>query len=537
LAKHNNLKFLNTREIDNLLVKTTENAKILGDKRAEAFALGDRGRLYELTAELSSAENYTQQAIATISNNDAADISYQYFWQLGRIYKTQGNIQQAIPAYTKSYDALQSLRKDIATINPEVQFSFRDRVEPVYRELVALDLQDAELLETAGNKTASQTRLIQAREVVESLQIAQLNNFFREACIEAKPQQIDAIDPQSAVIYPIILPDKLGIILSLPKKPLRLYQTNVPEAEITSVVEQIKDSLEAPSDRVEPLLFQLQQVYDWLIRPLEAELAQNRQIKTLAFVLDGDLRNIPMSVLHDGKQYLVEKYALASTPSLQLLDPQPLTNLELTALTAGLSKIRANFDPHRDFEDLPQVAAELKQIGDIGIADRSLLNNQFTRNALKQNINTSGSPIVHLATHGEFSSKAEDTFILSWDERINIQQLDDLLRDDSLKRRRSIELLVLSACQTASGDKRATLGLAGVAVKAGARSTVATLWSVVDESTAKIMGEFYRQLELAGKTQSNKAEALRQAQLTLLKDPKFHHPHFWSPFILVGNWR
>lgn len=165
------------------------------------------------------------------------------------------------------------------------------------------------------------------------------------------------------------------------------------------------------------------------------------------------------------------------------------------------------------------------------------MNNQFTRKALKQNITASGSPIIHLATHAKFSSKAEDTFILSWNERINIKELDDLLRDDTFNRKNDIELLVLSACETASGDPRATLGLAGVAVQAGARSTLATLWSVVDDSTAKIMNEFYQQLEQTGTTQANKAEVLRQAQLTLLKDKKFNHPHFWSPFILIGNWQ
>jgi CHAT domain-containing protein len=244
-----------------------------------------------------------------------------------------------------------------------------------------------------------------------------------------------------------------------------------------------------------------------------------------------------MSVLHDGKQYLVEKYALALTPGLQLLDPKPLTAIQLDAITGGISKVRPDFAPHQNFGDLPKVAEELQTISKIGLTKSSLLNDQFTKQALKQNITASGSPIVHLATHAKFSSKAEDTFILSWDGQINIKELDDLLRDDTFNRKNDIELLVLSACETASGDPRATLGLAGVAVQAGARSTLATLWSVVDESTAQIMGEFYRQLQKSDTTKANKAEILRQAQLTLIKDQKFNHPHFWSPFILVGNWQ
>jgi CHAT domain-containing protein len=523
-------------EIEQILVNATQQAQTLGDQRIEAYAWGTLGRLSEITGAYSTAETQTKKALNLVSNYNAADIAYQYFWQLGRIQKKQERIPEAIAAYTKAYDALQSLRSDLATINPEVQFSFRDQVEPVYRELVELDVKEARIREKAGNKAASQARLIQARDVVESLQVAQLNNFFREACIDANPQAIDAIDPQAAVVYPIILQDQLEILFSLPKQAPRLYQSNVSQTELENTVEAINNSLLSSAIPVKSLLPQYQQVYRWLIKPLEAELTKN-QVKTLAFVLDGALRNIPMSVLHDGKQYLVEKYALALTPGLQLLDPKPLTAIQLDAITGGISKVRPDFAPHQNFGDLPKVAEELQTISKIGLTKSSLLNDQFTKQALKQNITASGSPIVHLATHAKFSSKAEDTFILSWDGQINIKELDNLLRDDTFNRKNDIELLVLSACETASGDPRATLGLAGVAVQAGARSTLATLWSVVDESTAQIMGEFYRQLQKSGTTKANKAEILRQAQLTLIKDQKFNHPHFWSPFILVGNWQ
>ena len=531
-----NLQLPTVDRIRPILVNAGKQAKILGDRRIEAYAWGSLGKLYETIGEYSTAEKYTKQALNLVSNFDASDIAYQYFWQLGRIQKEQDNIPNAIAAYTKAYDALQSLRSDIATINPEVQFSFRDEVEPVYRELVELDVKYAQVLDTQGNQKDSQARLIQARDVIESLQVAQLNNFFREACIDAQPQVIDEIDPLAAVIYPIILQDELEILLSLPNQPPSLYKSNVSQTELEEQIEAIQKSLLSSAIPVESLLTHYQKVYNWLIQPLEAELSKN-QVKTIAFVLDGGLRNIPMSVLHDGKQFLVQKYALALTPGLQLLDPKPLTAIQLDAITGGISKVRPDFEPHRQFSDLPKVPEELDTIRKIGLSKRSLLNNQFTKQALKQNITASDSPIVHLATHAKFSSKAEDTFILSWDGQINIKELDDLLRDDTFNRKNDIELLVLSACETASGDPRATLGLAGVAVQAGARSTLATLWSVVDESTAQIMGEFYRQLQKSETTKANKAEVLRQAQIALMNDKQFNHPHFWAPFILVGNWQ
>lgn len=525
---------LSVTAIDTLLEDAALQARKMSNTRLEAYALGNRGHLAEIRADFPPAEAYTKKAINLVSNFDSPDVSYQYFWQLGRIENTKGQLQEAISAYTKAYDALQYLRSDLTAINPELQLSFRDRVEPVYRQLVELNLRYASFLKQAGREEEKTAQLIQARDVIESLQIAQLNNFFREACIEGNPQVIDEIDPNAAVIYPIILSNQLEILLSLPDKTPTLYRTSVTDSEISSTVELIKASLLSPNSITEAALPLYQQVYDWLVRPLEAQIIE-AGVNTIAFVLDGDLRNIPMSVLHDGEQYLVEKYAVALTPGLQLLDPKPITALELEAVTAGLSKIPEDFQ--QQFSPLPGVATELAQIKQIGLAKESLLNNQFTQKALKKEISTTGSPIIHLATHATFSSNPEDTFILAWDEPIKIAELDDMLRDDTFNREEAIELLVLSACETASGDDNATLGLAGVAVQSGARSTLATLWSVVDDSTAQIMSEFYTQLKQSGVTQANKAEALRQAQLALLNGDEFKHPHFWSPFILIGNWQ
>ncbi|MEO0844477.1 MAG: CHAT domain-containing protein, partial [Cyanobacteria bacterium J06643_5] len=131
-----------------------------------------------------------------------------------------------------------------------------------------------------------------------------------------------------------------------------------------------------------------------------------------------------------------------------------------------------------------------------------------------------------------FSSKAKDTFVLTWDDKIQVDDFNQLLQKNNDKE--AIELLVLSACKTAKGDERAILGLAGIAVRSGARSTIATLWSVRDKSTSEMMTQFYRNLT---QTNVSKAQALRQAQLSLLKNPKYKHPYYWSPFILVGNWQ
>jgi CHAT domain-containing protein len=335
---------------------------------------------------------------------------------------------------------------------------------------------------------------------------------------------IDRDDPTAAVIYPIILPDRLEVILKLPNRPLMHYKSAIAQDEVEKAIDTLRRNL-TTSFLVKRAQDSSRPVYDWLIRPAEEALAHS-QIKTLVFVLDGVLRNVPMAALYDGQQYLVQKYSIALTPGLQLLAPKSLERRELKALTAGLTQARLGFAP------LSNVANEVQEIQS-EVPSTVILDREFTSANFQDKLKSVSFPVVHLATHGQFSSQADQTFILTWDAPLYVKQLDNVLRDRNQTQPKAIELLVLSACQTAVGDKRAALGLAGVAVRAGARSTLASLWSINDRSTSILMSEFYREL---AKTNVSKAEALRQAQLTLLQNPQFKFPLYWSPFVLVGNW-
>ena len=529
-----------------ILATSIQQAKELGDLKAQSYALGYLGQIYEQTQQWSEAQRLTEEALLLAQSSNAPDIAYLWQWQLGRLLKVQAGegkansatYTSAIAAYKEAINTLNSLRNDLVATNLDLQFSFRESVEPVYRQLVGLLLQPpltppvappftkslTPPLSKGGLGGVSQENLQQAREVIESLQLAELDNFFREACLNARPEQIDRVDPKAAVIYPIILPDRLEVILSLPNQPLRHYATSIPQSELKSVLGKMRRALRRSAFDKERLPL-AQQVYDWLIRPAESDLAAS-EIKTLVFALDGELKNLPMAVLHDGQQYLLEKYSIALTPSLQLLEPRPLTREHIKLLLGGLSEARLGFSR------LPGVESEVKQIGS-KITAQVLLNQQFTSAALQDQINATPFSVVHLATHGQFSSNAENTFILAWDKPINVKELSGLLQARAKNERQPIELLVLSACQTATGDNRAALGLAGVAVRSGARSTLATLWSVDDQSTSSFMVEFYQALVQSNVT---KAQALRHAQLALLKQPQFRHPYYWAPFVLLGNW-
>lgn len=512
---------LENHRIAQILAIATQQADELNDPQAESYAMGMMGQLYERSQQWQEARYLTEKALFLAQASQADEIIYLWQWQLGRIWQQTGDRLQAIATYLEAVSTLGKLRNDLA-INPELQVAFQAQIEPVYRETLELLLQPS-----PNGDPPSQTHLKQARQTFESLQLAEIDNFFRQACLNVQPRKIDEIDPTAAVFHTMLLQNRVAVILSLPGQPLRYYQTELPPADITNSLDQMRQSF----NRVVPNTIReqvSQKIYDWIVRPAEVELTRH-QIKTLVFVADGELRNLPMAALYDGKQYLIEKYAVANNSGLQLLNPDSENDIsphKLELLGGGLTQAR------QGFSELPGVALELEEITRI-VPTQLFLDRRFTESNLKTQIDRLSFPVVHLATHGSFGSTLEDTFILTWDEKINAKELEMLLESRETPNSVPIELLVLSACQTASGDHKAVLGLAGIAVRSGARSTLASLWRVQDRSTAQLMVAFYQALS---QPDVSKAEALRQAQLQLLSDPQYAHPFFWSAFILAGNW-
>ncbi len=516
-----NTGFPDAQTIAQPLATAQQQARLLQDDRALSYALGSIGSLYKAKQQWPDAKQLTQQALMASQTANANDIAYRWQWQLGQILEAQGDRQGAIQAYQETVNILQSLRRDLVAINRDVQFSFREQVEPVYRELVSLLLAPDQATETDLEK------LVQARNVIEGLQIAELDNFFREACLDTQFQLDRVVDQahlSAAIFYTILLSDRLEVIVKLPQQPLSHYSARVDQPIIERTIETLLTEIKSPIV-TRPFKQASQQIYDWLIRPAETALQQS-QIETLVFVLDGSLRNVPIAALYDGQHYLLEKYSVALAPGLQLPDPKPLQRHNMQALLAGLSEARD------EFPALTNVTKEVTEI-EADIPSHVLLNQTFTVNNFQQAIDADTFPIVHIATHGKFSSNAAETFILAWDQRLDVNQLSTVLQTKETTTSEPIELLVLSACQTAAGDRRATLGLAGVAVRAGARSTIASLWNLDDDSGALLMSHFYDAFVNAP---ISKAEALRQAQQALLADPQYAAPRFWAPYVLLGNW-
>jgi CHAT domain-containing protein len=563
-----------TAKVEAIYQQALQQAQTLKDQVGESYVLGYLAQYYGQQGKIDQAIALTDEALrlaeAQNVNTDVREITYLWQAQMGQLLEQQGNNSEAISAYTAAFNTLQSLRTDLNANNQVVQFDFLQEVKPVYLKLANLLLQtdnQPQLLKSLTSinsnntqKISSNSNLELARQVIESLQLAELDNFFQDPCLstENTALTIDDLDPQAAVIYPIVLRDRLEIILSVPGKPLQKFTTAVAETTVNETLDLLYDSLYNQSidnsavnilstiplnpreleENTNTLLPALQQVYNWLIQPLAVEL-KSQQIQSLIFVLNGQLQNVPMAALYDGQQYLLEQYSVALAPSLQLINTQILPRNQVKVLAAGLSQqveIQGEI-----FPALSNVPEELKQIQTIFPQSRQLLNQEFTATSIGQQLQT-GFPVIHLATHAVFSSDPQKTFIVAGDRSIiDFNTFNSLLSSNKTTKP---ELIVLSACDTATGDERATLGLAGVAVRSGS-STLASLWSVGDASTAQLMSQFYREFN---NPKMKKVEALQKAQLSLIKSLRTNpplpelkqlppHPYFWAAYVLVGNWQ
>jgi CHAT domain-containing protein len=556
-----------------------------GEKRLLIQALIALGGLYEKQGRIREALSLTQSALRQAQTAQDHDLLLNLDWQLGRLFRAQGRSPEALAAYRRAVTHVEAIRLNIPVEYHDGRSSFRETLAPIY-----LGLADLLLLEARrGTDEEIQPLLLEARDTVELAKQTELEDFLGDRCLiqspwDAEPQRAD---PASAVLYPIILPDRLELLLDW-KGNIKQVSVDIPAEKLESTVKAFAEELRFAYGRFkEPAI----QLHRWLIEPIEAALRE-QGVHTLVVVPDGVLRLIPMAALYDGQKFLIERYATATSPALTLLAAAPGRKKEFKSLVAGLSepgpvltklpwphlrdmirpatndrtltrggmprRSRAlsdrlgtldllpmlsdmsdqRFIENPDFQTklrealaLPGVQQEIAQLRTRLESLTLLFNQDFTLERFKNRIKSASYPIIHIASHGIFGPNAETTFIMTYDDIIRIDELETMLK--AVPRQRSpVELLTFSACQTAEGDDRAPLGFSGMALRANARSAVGTLWPVDDEAAYTLMTSFYRNLLQSG---VSKSEALRQAQLELLKN-NLNHPYFWAAFILVGDW-
>ena len=378
--------------------------------------------------------------------------------------------------------------------------------------------------------------------------------------------------PGTVVIYPLVLEDKIWLLWAVKGKVIgKAKIDNVGRLKLNNEVLKLSSALKDSQSDVSALQASANQLYQWLLEPIEREfLEADIKINHLAFSLDRGLRYIPMEVLFDGKEYLIEKYTITTFISAALTDtvdrlPNELNQTKILGLGAANAP---GYDPLKHVPtEINNIVRENRPEDRQGIyPGDELLDDEFTYVSLRDNLR--GRKILHIATHGDFvpGSQNASYLVLGNGERLKIQG------EQSIKTLKNhlddVHLVVLSGCETAVGeatqrvktqvetkDSQGKIELEeGVEINAlsyyfilgGAKTVMASLWRVDDASTSQLMQRFY--CTLAQENQSlTKAEALRKAKMSLLHNTSidcessaaaqndFSHPYYWSPFILIGN--
>lgn len=498
------------------LSKADELAGKLNDTRAKSFSSGYLGKIYVSKGRLDEAMLLTNKAIYYAQQSNAPESEYIWHWQAGRIHKSQNSLDAAIASYRLAVEKLQLIRNKLPTTT-----AFKDILGPVFFELTDLLLQKPG---TLTDKSKVEDYLKEARQTMELLKTAELQDYFQDNCVTAlqsRVSSLDDINARTAVLYPIILKDRMEILLST-SKGMEHAVVNINEDELRTTINKFRVLLvDLNSDGY---LQYSKELYDLIIRPIQPTLEANN-IETLVIVPDSALRTIPLAALHDGKDFLIARYAIAVTPGLTLTDAKPLVREKLDVLVGGLT------ESVQGFSALPNVALEVDNIKNT-YTSTILMNKDYNVSGVETELTRTNFNIVHIASHAQFSSKPEETYLLAHEGKFTMDKLESLINKTKF-RDQPVELITLSACQTAAGDERAALGLAGIAIKAGARSALATLWFINDKASSLLVSDFYKNLK---NPDLSKAKALQQAQLNIMHQDKYQHPLFWSPFLLIGNW-
>ncbi|MBF0417589.1 MAG: CHAT domain-containing protein [Magnetococcales bacterium] len=506
-----------------LLIDAAQMARQAGDMRGESHARGYLGQLLGRLDRRDEAFSQTRQAIFLAETGAYPELLYQWQWSLGRLERQSERPERAVLRYREAIATLTPVRMKMPAVDPASGDPvFRRKVGPLYSELADLLLRGAD---AAGDDGERQRRLEDVRDVMEQFKTAELEDYLHSPCAIAVEGEAGLLHPApgTAIFYPIILEDRLELLLQTPAG-LSHHAVAVDAATFRREVLGFRHSLENYS-LGDQALDEGRRLYDRLIRPIEAELT-GAGIHTLLFLPDDVLRLVPLSALSDGQRFVLDWLAVGVVPGLRMTSRSGHGARGQSVLLAGLGK------PVNGFPALPGVAQEIAAVSAIYPAD-ILLDDHFIPSNVARGIRSGNFSIMHFSSHAVFRGDPRNSYILTYGGRLTLDELERFVRDGAGKGHK-IDLLTLSACETAAGDDRSALGLAGAAVKGGVRSVFGSLWPIADAAASSLLPEFYRALKDDG---ISKVEALRRAQMVLRTNPEFAHPSLWSPFVIVGDWQ
>jgi CHAT domain-containing protein/uncharacterized protein HemY len=538
--------------------------KEVGDRAGEGKTLNNIGVIYKSLGQYPKAIEYYQQSLAI--RKEVGDRSGEgtTLNNIGFVMDAQSQTNMAILFFKESVKVQESIRKDLKNLSREEQQSYTRTVAHTYRILAdrllkqgrvtealqVLDLLKIQELEDylkniKGNDiTAQGVQLLEPEKAISSqlskLNIEKIPELNRQLASQIKqlpkseinkvPAYLQNIPQRAVLIYPLILDDRLELIVFSSGSIPANYTIPIKKADLTILINEFRASLMDWGS--EDAIVSSKNLYDLLIKPIEAELKQ-ANTDTILYAPDSFLRYVPFAALYDGKQYLVEKYRINNLIAYSLFDSNynSLTNLRIYAGAFGGKAGERKFGQTA----LPASIPEVEYINATFPNTNKYIEQNFTAKTTKEKV--AGNSIVHFATHAEFSSQSPlDSYVLFGDgSKITLAEISELPLKDTA-------LIVLSACQTGIGKTLGSgaeiLGFGYQVQLAGAKASIASLWSVSDGGTQLLMQEFYKKLQ---KVNIAPSTALREAQLSMIHRPikagetNYNHPFFWSAFVVIGN--
>ncbi len=512
---------------------------------------------------------------------------------LGEILSKTKRPELSILFYKQSINVREAIRQDISKLDKDIQKSYLNTVEGSYRRLADLLLK--------------QGRIMEALQVLDLLKVQELQDFFKDVKGNEKTAQgiellneekeywqsfnkqnidlttantppilqqlrqtapaqniqlaaykdlqtrLQKLGSNSALLYPLILEDRLELVLFVPNAPPISRTVKVKQTELIKVAEQFREDIQKPNSLA--VLDPANKLYNWMIEPIANDLKQ-ANITTIIYAPDGVMRHVPLAALYDGKQWLVEKYRINYITALSLtnIDPQiqQAPRILAGAFTDRSGTVKIG-DNNISFSSLPAALPEVENLVTNFPNTTKLIDKDFNRKALDSD-KLNQYNIIHFATHAHLvAGSPEDSFVLlNNNEYVTLRQVKDWKLPN-------VGLAVFSACQTALGGKLSSgieiIGFGYQLQQAQARASIATLWEISDGGTQALMGKFYERMKLT----SSSAEALQQAQIDLIRsngkstdekragvritwqgikpevESQLNHPYYWAPFILIGN--
>ena len=532
-------------------------AKELKDRQGEGQSLSILGIVYQDLGKYDKAIDYYRQSLVIareIKDRASEGISFN---NIGALFTKQNQSDLAILFYKQSINVTESIRKDIRKLNKEEQRSYVETVSSSYKSLASLLLNQGRIMEAlqvldllkvqeledyfknikGSDRSAQGVRLLEPEKAISdklgaisfenspeiNSQLANKIQQLPKSEINKVPEYLQKIPQGTALLYPLILGDRLEIILFTPNTIPISRTVKISQEELATLVTEFRGALldSSNEDVKEPAA----QLYKLLIKPIETELIQAKAT-TILYAPDGILRYVPIAALYDGKQWLAEKYRINNLIAYSLFDFSPNLKIQPNIL-AGAFGGKSNEKKFGQF-GLPATIREVQAIANSFQNSVTLIEDQFSRKAIESKFQDHN--ILHLATHAEFNIGVPDnSFIIFGNgDKIKLNEITDWQIPN-------IDLIVLSACETGTstlGNGVEILGFGYQIQKAGAKNAIASLWKVNDEGTQVLMEAFYGELK---KGDLSSTEALHRAQVALIKSPKYNHPFYWSAFFAIGN--